>query len=83
MRTCAWRRWYKGPDGTWKLQLREDGIFIITDPDGLPHSGEGWDTDPDGNALCGPTDIYFAEFAFGGGCSRWTISGKSCAPVMP
>ena len=53
------------------------------DPDGNPHSGEGWSTDTDGTVLCGPTDIYFEDFAFSGGCSRWTISGKNCAPVMP
>ena len=74
---------YKGPKGTWKLQLRDDDIFVLTDPDGTPHSGEGWSTDTDGTVLCGPTDIYFEEFAFGGGCSRWIISGKSCTPVMP
>ena len=27
------------------------------------------------------TDIYFAPFAFNGGCSRWKISGNTCTPL--
>ena len=62
--------------GEWKLELRNDGLFTITDPDGKPHTGEGWSTAADGSVHCGPTDIYFAPFAFNGGCSRWKISAK-------
>ncbi len=67
--------------GEWKLELRNDGLFTITDPDGKPHTGEGWSTAADGSVHCGPTDIYFAPFAFNGGCSRWKISGNTCAPL--
>ena len=74
---------YKSAKGTWKLQLRDDGLFTLTDPDGGVHTGESWITDTDGTVLCGPTDIYFEDFAFSGGCSRWTVSGKNCSPVMP
>ena len=66
--------------GEWKLELRDDGLFTITDPDGKPHTGEGWSTAADGSVHCGPTDIYFAPFAFNGGCSRWKISGNTCTP---
>ncbi|MBR6113821.1 MAG: hypothetical protein IKQ10_01430, partial [Oscillospiraceae bacterium] len=74
---------YNVTKGTWKLQLRDDGLFVLTDPDGNQHSGEGWLTEPDGTVSCGPTDIYEADFAFAAGCSRWKISGKSCKPVKP
>lgn len=67
--------------GEWKLELRDDGLFTITDPDGKPHTGEGWSTAADGSVHCGPTDIYFAPFAFNGGCSRWKISGNTCTPL--
>lgn len=67
--------------GEWKLELRNDGLFTITDPDGKPHTGEGWSTAADGSVHCGPTDIYFAPFAFNGGCSRWKISGNTCTPL--
>ena len=67
--------------GEWKLELRNDGLFTITDPDGKPHTGEGWSTAADGSVHCGPTDIYFAPFAFNGGCSRWKISGNTCTPI--
>ena len=67
--------------GEWKLELRDDGLFTITDPDGKPHTGEGWSTAADGSVHCGPTDIYFAPFAFNGGCSRWKISGSTCTPL--
>lgn len=67
--------------GEWKLELRDDGLFTITDPDGKPHTGEGWSTAADGSVHCGPTDIYFAPFAFNGGCSRWKISGNTCKPL--
>lgn len=67
--------------GEWKLELRDDGLFTITDPDGKPHTGEGWSTAADGSVHCGPTDIYFAPFAFNGGCSRWKISGNACTPM--
>ena len=74
---------WKSADGTWTLSLRDDGLFTITDYQGVPHTGEGWDTESEGVVICGPTDIYFEDFAFNGGCSRWKISGKSCSPVMP
>ena len=74
---------WDGPDGEWKVALRDDGIFTLTDPDGTPHTGEGWSTEADGTVVCGPTDIYFESFAFNGGCSRWSVSGKKCTPVMP
>ena len=67
--------------GEWKLELRDDGLFTITDPDRKPHTGEGWSTAADGSVHCGPTDIYFAPFAFNGGCSRWKISGNTCTPL--
>ena len=67
--------------GEWKLELRNDGLFTITDPDGKPHTGEGWSTAADGSVHCGPTDIYFAPFAFNGGCSRWKICGNTCTPL--
>lgn len=72
---------YKSEDGEWKLELRDDGLFTLTDPDGKPHTGEGWSTAADGTVNCGPTDIYFASFAFNGGCTRWSISGKTCSPL--
>ena len=56
---------------------------MLTDPKGFQHPGESWITEDDGTVTCGPTDIYDAEFAFALGCSRWTISGKTCKPVMP
>ena len=59
------------------------GLFVLTDPKGFQHPGESWITEDDGTVTCGPTDIYDAEFAFALGCSRWTISGKTCKPVMP
>ena len=65
------------------LTLRNDGLFVLTDPKGFQHPGESWITEDDGTVTCGPTDIYDAEFAFALGCSRWTISGKTCKPVMP
>ena len=74
---------YSGPDGKWTLTLRNDGLFVLTDPKGFQHPGESWITEDDGTVTCGPTDIYDAEFAFALGCSRWTISGKTCKPVMP
>ena len=74
---------WKSANGTWTLSLRDDGLFTITDYQGVPHTGEGWDTESEGVVICGPTDIYFEDFAFNGGCSRWKISGKSCSPVMP
>lgn len=67
--------------GEWKLELRDDGLFTITDPDGMPHTGEGWSTAADGTVHCGPTDIYFAPFAYNGGCSRWSVSGRTCTPL--
>ena len=73
---------YKGPDGKWTLNLRNDGLFVLTDPKGFQHPGESWITEDDGTVTCGPTDIYEAEFAFAGGCSRWMISGKTCEPVF-
>ena len=72
---------YKGPDGNWTLQLRDDGLYLLIDPDGVQHPGEGWITEADGTVTCGPTDIWDADFAFGDGCSRWKISGKTCKPV--
>ena len=72
---------YRGEDGEWKLELRDDGLFTITDPDGKPHTGEGWSTAADGSVECGPTDIYFAPFAYNGGCSRWSMSGSTCQPL--
>lgn len=74
---------YSGPDGKWILALRDDGLFVLTDPKGFQHPGESWITEADGTVTCGPTDIYDAEFAFAQGCSRWTITGKTCKPVMP
>ena len=73
---------YSVLDGTWTLQLRKDGLFVLTDPAGMQHAGESWITEPDGTVTCGPTDIWEQEFAFAGGCSRWTISGKTCQPVV-
>ena len=73
---------YSVLDGTWTLQLRGDGLFVLTDPAGQQHSGESWITEPDGTVTCGPTDIWEEEFAFAGGCSRWSISGKNCKPVI-
>ena len=67
--------------GEWKLELRDDGLFTITDPDGKPHTGEGWSTAADGSVHCGPTDIYFAPFAYNGGCSRWSVTGSTCQPL--
>ena len=67
--------------GEWKLELRDDGLFTITDPDGKPHTGEGWSTAADGSVHCGPTDIYFAPFAYNGGCSRWSVTGSACQPL--
>lgn len=67
--------------GEWKLELRDDGLFTITDPDGKPHTGEGWSTAADGSVHCGPTDIYFAPFAYNGGCSRWSVTGSRCTPL--
>ena len=67
--------------GEWRLELRDNGLFTITDPDGRPHTGEGWATAADGTVECGPTDIYFAPFAYNGGCSRWSVTGKSCTPL--
>ena len=64
--------YYDADGGEWRLELRGDGLFTITDPDGKPHTGAG---------ECGPTDIYFAPFAYNGGCSRWSVSGKSCTPL--
>ena len=72
---------WKSPDGEWRVQLRDDGLFTLTDPNGGIHTGEGWDTDPDGTVICGPTDIYSESFAFNGGCSRWVIEGKTCHPA--
>ena len=57
------------------------GTYTYVDPDGKPHTGEGWSTAADGSVHCGPTDIYFAPFAFNGGCSRWKISGNTCTPL--
>lgn len=74
---------YDSPEGTWKLQLRADGLFTLTGPDGMPHTGEGWITEADGTVSCGPTDIYDEDFAFNGGCSRWSIAGSGCVPVIP
>lgn len=74
---------YDSPAGAWTLQLREDGLFTLTGPDGMPHTGEGWITEADGTVTCGPTDIYFEDFAFNGGCSRWSITGSSCVPAIP
>ena len=74
---------YEGPKGKWTVDLRDDGLFTLTDPEGRFHTGEGWVTEADGTVTCGPTDIYFEEFAFNGGCSRWSVSGKKCTPVMP
>ena len=73
--------YYDADGGEWRLELRGDGLFTITDPDGKPHTGEGWSTAADGAVECGPTDIYFAPFAYNGGCSRWSVSGKSCTPL--
>lgn len=67
--------------GEWKLELRDDGLFTVTDPDGKPHTGEGWSTAADGSVHCGPTDIYFAPFAYNGGCSRWSVTGSTCQPL--
>ena len=73
---------YVDTDGSeWKLELRDDGLFTITDPDGKPHTGEGWSTAADGSVHCGPTDIYFAPFAYNGGCSRWSVTGSTCQPL--
>ena len=72
---------YRSPEGEWKLELRDDGLFTITDPDGGIHTGEGWSTAADGTVHCGPTDIYFSSFAYDGGCSRWSISGSTCSPL--
>ena len=74
---------YKAKDGTWTLQLRDDGLYLLIDPSGEQHPGEGWITEPEGTVLCGPTDIWDVEFAFGDGCTRWKISGKTCKPVRP
>ena len=74
---------YEGPKGKWTVDLRDDGLFTLTDPEGRFHTGEGWVTEADGTVTCGPTDIYFEEFAFNGGCSRWSVSGKKCTPVIP
>ena len=73
--------YYDADGGEWRLELRGDGLFTITDPDGKPHTGEGWSTAADGAVECGPTDIYFAPFAYNGGCSRWSVSGKNCTPL--
>ena len=72
---------YYSEQGEWKLDLRDNGLFTLTDPDGAPHTGEGWTTETDGTVSCGPTDIYTVSFAFNGGCSRWSISGNTCTPV--
>lgn len=72
---------WNGEQGKWTVQLRDDGLFTLTDPNGVPHTGEGWDTGADGIVNCGPTDIYDAPFAFSGGCSRWSVQGQSCAPA--
>ena len=74
---------YDSPAGKWTVDLRSDGLFTLTDPNGGFHTGEGWVTEADGTVTCGPTDVYFEDFAFNGGCSRWRISGKKCTPVMP
>lgn len=73
---------YRSAKGKWTLSLRADGLFVLTDPNGVQHPGESWITEDDGTVTCGPTDIYDAEFAFAGGCSRWMISGKNCEPVF-
>ncbi len=72
---------YASPKGTWTVQLRADGLFTLVDPDGGLHTGEGWVTEADGTVTCGPTDIYFEEFAFNGGCSRWIVTGTECRPA--
>ena len=74
---------WSSENGDWKLQLKDSGLFTLIDPDGGMHTGEGWETGPDGVVTCGPTDIYFESFAFNGGCSRWIVEGKACRPVMP
>lgn len=73
---------YKAKNGTWTLQLRKDGLFLLTGPDGVQHAGESWVTEPDGTVTCGPTDIWEEEFSFDEGCSRWTVKGKTCQPVI-
>ena len=72
---------YASENGDWVLQLRDSGLFTLIDPDGAPHTGEGWSTGGDGIVTCGPTDIYTAPFAYDGGCSRWTVEGETCRPV--
>ena len=73
---------YKGKNGTWTLHLRDDHLFVLRDPAGNEHSGESWITEPDGTVTCGPTDIWEEDFALAYGTSRWTISGKTCKPVV-
>ena len=72
---------WNSPEGKWTLQLRDDQLFSLIDPDGGVHTGEGWSTNPDGTVSCGPTDIAAQAFSFDGGSSRWVVEGKTCHPV--
>lgn len=74
---------YQSGKGQWTLQLREEGIFTLTDPDGGIHTGEGWTTEADGTVSCGPTDIAGTDFAYADGTSRWIVTGSACRPVTP
>lgn len=72
---------WTAPEGKWTLQLRDDQLFSLIDPDGGVHTGEGWSTNPDGTVSCGPTDIADQPFSFDGGSSRWVVEGKTCHPA--
>lgn len=70
------------PDEEWTLDLRNNAPYTLTDPDGVPHTGESWEIQADGTVLCSATDLYDVFFAFDGGCTHWYFQdGNKCTPI--
>ena len=75
-------RWDGGENGTWQLNLKDNGTFSVIHAERI-YNGEGWCDNGDGTVTTGPTEAagaapFFDEF----GSSMWRIDGSLCEPVM-
>ena len=80
--TAGCYRWDGGENGTWQLNLKDNGTFSVIHVERI-YNGEGWCDNGDGTVTTGPTEAagaapFFDEF----GSSMWRIDGALCEPVM-
>lgn len=80
--TAGSYRWDGGENGTWQLNLKDNGTFSVIHAERI-YNGEGWCDNGDGTVTTGPTEAagaapFFDEF----GSSMWRIDGALCEPVM-